>query len=104
MRAALIAACFVLCACTLSSAKAEVVQTGELMLWCSESGRPGCGTYIMGVLDAPVPKARFCAGDARRIQIIDAVLLQMKLQPPPDSAPAGLAVAQALERAFPCPK
>jgi hypothetical protein len=86
------------------AAAAEIVQTGELMLWCAEAGRTSCGLFIMGVADAPASGRKFCTLEAKRVQIIDAVVGQMKIQPPQDSAPAGLSVALALERAFPCPK
>lgn len=95
-------AAVVLFGCLLASAQADEVTTGELELWCAEAGRVACGPYIMGVAEAPGSKAKFCTLDAKRITIIEAVIGQMKIQPPSNMTPAGIAVADALGRAFPC--
>lgn len=92
------------CFVPLAAVSAGPVLTGELMLWCAEVGRIACGPYIFGVAEAPTSKLKFCTLDASRIQILDAVVGQMKIQPPSDSAPAAQSVTFALERAFPCHK
>jgi Rap1a immunity proteins len=105
MRAVIAKVCFgVSCSIFATAAVGETVLSGELMLWCSEAGRAACGPYIMGVAEAPASEGKFCTREAKRIQIIEAVVGQMKIQPPSDLAPAGLSVARALEHAFPCPK